>query len=330
MFIHVLKIRQEGRLRLIEAKSSCQIPHNNFSFPKQEKTCPECNSTKLVKDIYRGEITCGECGLVIEDNIVDTTPRGLSGSKDGEPNRSQTSILQHDRGLATTIGKENRDANGRDIPASKLSDLHRLRKWDRRFRTSNAKDRHLSFAFIELTKLGPQFDLSPDIVKSAALLYRKALEKNLVLGRSIECVARACIYLACRQAKFPKCLDELILSSDYLDKRDVSKAYRLIARELGLAIPLMGPSDYLPKISANLDLPFNVAQTARGILKKAISSGLSTGRNPMSICAGVIYIACRIEKYQIKQKDIAEASNVTDMTLRARYQEIIEKLGIII
>lgn len=328
--MHIKKIGPGGRLRLIEVKSSCQIPHGNFSFSKTEKMCPECNSTKLVKDIYRGEITCGECGLVIEENIVDTTPRGLSGYKDGEPNRSQTSILQHDRGLATTIGKENKDANGRDIPASKLSDFHRLRKWDRRFRTSNANDRHLSFAFIELTKLGPQFNLSSDIVKSAALLYRKALEKNLVLGRSIECVARACIYLACRQAKFPKCLDELILSSDYLDKRDISKAYRLIARELELAVPLMGPSDYLPKISANLYLPFNVNRKAREILESAISNGLSSGRNPMSICAGVIYIACRLENYPIKQKDIAEASNVTDMTLRTRYQEIIKKLGIII
>lgn len=315
---------------MIEAKSSCQFNPGNFSFPKKENVCPECNSTKISKDIYRGEITCDNCGLVISDNIQDDTPRGLSSSKEDGGKRNPVTIMHHDKGLSSYIGRENRDANGRDLSPSKISEFHRLRKWDKRFKVTNARDRHLSFALNQIQTVCPQLGLPSSIAEGAAFIYRKALSKNLVLGRSIESVARACIYIACRQAKFPKCLDELILTSDCIDKREISKTYRLLARELELAVPLIGPCEYLPKISSNLALPFNVTNKAKEILQAAISNGLASGRNPMSMCAAVIYIASRMENYPIKQKDIASASNVTDMTLRARYNEIIEKLGIII
>ena len=33
--------------------------------------CPECNSGHLVRDYERGELTCEECGLVIDDQFID-------------------------------------------------------------------------------------------------------------------------------------------------------------------------------------------------------------------------------------------------------------------
>jgi transcription initiation factor TFIIB len=304
------------------------MPPSNFSFSKDENVCPECNSTKIIKDMYRGEITCRDCGLVIEENIVDNTPRGLPGLKSEESKRNVTSIMHHDKGLSTTIGRGNKDANGNTLSPGKISEINRLRLWDKRYNISSSRDRNLSFALTEIKKIVSLLELLPNVVQGAAFIYKKALEKNLITGRSIECVVRACVYMSCRRAMVPKCLDEFISSSDYLDKREISRTYRLLSRELGIPIPVIGPCEYLSRISSKLALPLNVTNKAKEILQDAIPKGLSSGRNPMSLCAAAIYIATRIENYPIKQKDIANASNVTDMTLRARYKEIVEKLKI--
>ena len=33
------------------------------------KRCPECGSINLTHDEHRGEIICGDCGLIIEDKM---------------------------------------------------------------------------------------------------------------------------------------------------------------------------------------------------------------------------------------------------------------------
>ena len=37
------------------------------------KRCPECNSTNLIYDDSRGELICGDCGLLVEEGMVDTS-----------------------------------------------------------------------------------------------------------------------------------------------------------------------------------------------------------------------------------------------------------------
>ena len=36
--------------------------------------CPDCKGTHLKRDYDHAEIVCADCGLVLEDNIVDTGP----------------------------------------------------------------------------------------------------------------------------------------------------------------------------------------------------------------------------------------------------------------
>ena len=38
------------------------------------KRCPECNSINMTVDEKRGEVVCKSCGLVLDENMVDTSP----------------------------------------------------------------------------------------------------------------------------------------------------------------------------------------------------------------------------------------------------------------
>jgi transcription initiation factor TFIIIB Brf1 subunit/transcription initiation factor TFIIB len=46
---------------------------------KREKTeeviaCPECGATHLVRDYARGELVCEDCGLVLDEQLIDMGP----------------------------------------------------------------------------------------------------------------------------------------------------------------------------------------------------------------------------------------------------------------
>ena len=36
--------------------------------------CPECGSTHLTKDYSRAELVCEDCGLVIDEDLIDHGP----------------------------------------------------------------------------------------------------------------------------------------------------------------------------------------------------------------------------------------------------------------
>ena len=42
--------------------------------PPHKTPCPECGSNKRFRDYKRAEVVCEECGLVIEDKIIDLGP----------------------------------------------------------------------------------------------------------------------------------------------------------------------------------------------------------------------------------------------------------------
>lgn len=68
------------------------------------KRCPECGSVNLTYDSQNGEIICNECGLIIEEKIVDTGQES-GGQFDKSEKRGRggapISMQKYDKGLTT-------------------------------------------------------------------------------------------------------------------------------------------------------------------------------------------------------------------------------------
>jgi transcription initiation factor TFIIB len=165
---------------------------------KQERTldrCPKCGKSLIVTDGPGGELCCGNCGMVLKEKIVETGPEWRRFSEDDRDDRSRTgiptSIAEHDMGLATVIGVANRDASGRSLSGSMKSTVERLRTWDRRSQVHESTDRNLRQAFSELRRLTDILAVSQAVTERAAYFYRKALERDLVRGRSINSIIAA-------------------------------------------------------------------------------------------------------------------------------------------
>ncbi len=295
------------------------------------ENCPECASKNLVHDYDTGETICGDCGLVLYEQMLDKGPEWRAFTQEEKASRSRvgmpTSYSIHDKGLSTTISQVDRDAFGRKLPQSTRLQMWRLRKWQIRSRVHSSTDRNLAQAMAELERLSSKVNISPPIREKAALIYRKALDKGLVRGRSINAIAAAALYAACRKSGSPKALRE-ISEASLVDKKDVARCYRLLLQELDFHMPISDPLTYVSKIAEKNRVSGRTQGAAIAILREAKKKRFSAGKDPMGMAAAALYIACIQNDEKITQKDIAEAAGVTEVTVRNRYKTLKKQLNL--
>lgn len=282
--------------------------------------CPSCGDRKMVTDQNTGELFCGKCGFVVSDKISDTGAEWRSFAND-ETNRTRvgagTSLTMHDMGLSTIIGTQNKDSTGKPLTSSMKSSIERLRTWDSRTQAHSSADRNLRHALNEMDKLKDKLALTDAVIEKAAYIYRKAMEKKLVRGRSIQGLVAACLYASCRNTETPRTLDDIAKGIN-IRRKDVARCYRLIFRELELKMPVVDPVKGVSRIASIAKLTEKSKRKAIDILEKAKKLGIVAGKDPMGIAAAALYLAC-ISTGEVKsQKDISIASGVTEVTIRNR------------
>lgn len=281
--------------------------------------CPECGSKKLFLDAESVEIVCASCGYVIKENVEDTNPEwkakgeneNMKSSKVGAP----TSLAMHDMGLSTVIGQADRDASGRPLVGINKSTVDRFRIWDNQNKMHDYTDVNLRRAFDELGRMSNKLSVPESIVEESAYIYRKVFERGLVKGRSINVLIAASLYAACRSLGAPRMLKGVAMVSR-AKKRDIARRYMLILKELDIKMPIVCPINCINRVTTTAGISEHTTRKATKTLKGAIRVGSTVGKDPMSLAATALYVACVLEKETKTQNDIAEAANVIKVTIR--------------
>jgi transcription initiation factor TFIIB len=291
--------------------------------------CPDCGSDELVLDKRVGEYVCSRCGYVIGDQFLDRKPEWRAFNLQEKEKRSRvglpTSFAVSDKGLKTTMGNIYHDTKGKVSPERKWQ-LLRISKWQRR-ELGNNNQRNLHKAMSVLARLVSHLKIRRNAHEQAALYYRKALQKDLIRGRSIESVTAACLYAACRLTNTQRTLKEI---SKYVsaDKMELGRNYRLIYKELNLSVPRPNARNRIPKIASKARIPQKIQLIASELLKEAEKEKITAGKDPNGLAAAALYIACIQGEVKTTQKTIAIAAGVTEVTIRNRYKGIIDGLEI--
>ena len=288
------------------------------------KKCPECGSVSLVYDEQRGEVICNDCGLVIEKEMVDLGQEwrqfdeGPKKGRGGAP----LSLQKFDKGLTTNIGEV---SDIYKLGEKRIRKYSRLKKWQERVHTSI--ERNLRLAMQELRKVASFLNL-PNVVKEeASRVYNFVLQRGLVRGRSMESVIAACIYAACRTYNIPRTLDEIASASD-VERKEIGRTYRFITRKLTLNVNPSNPKDYIARFASVLHLSPKTQNDSLRILQKAESSELTSGRGPAGIAAAALYVASLLNNEKRTQREVADVAGITEVTIRNRYKELLDKLGL--
>jgi transcription initiation factor TFIIB len=297
----------------------------------ETQTCAECGNTEMIFDSNRGEVICAQCGLVISDGLVDRGPEWRAFDSDQREKRTRVGAPMtytiHDRGLSTMIDWKNKDSFGKEIPAKLRAQIYRLRRWQSRIRVSDATERNLTFALSELDRMASHLSLPKNLRECAARIYRDAVKSHLIRGRSIEGVAAAALYAACRQMKIPRTLTEI---SDVarVGRKEIGRSYRFVAGRLNMSLQPTNPVEYISRFVAELNLSPKCQRKAIEIVQEAAKKGLTSGRGPTGVAAAAIYVASVMYKERRTQRDVARVAQVTEVTVRNRFKELIAKLNL--
>lgn len=296
---------------------------------KEKIYCNYCNKSKFVTDTVIGEIACSNCGYVISENAEDRgiERRLISSSVDTTRTGPGLTLKRHDRGLNTIIGIQNKDSVGKPLSVKTTQTFSRLRKWDSRTQTKNSADRNLRVALQEFDKIQSKLSLSDPVIERASLFYRKAIERNIIRGRTVKSIAAACLYASCRDLECSRTLNE-IAKQFVIQRKELAKAYRVLFRELGFTVSIADPIKSISKIASKLSITEKTVRKAVQILDLAQDARIVSGKNPEIIAATAIYAACMITGELKSQTSLAEAAGTSTVSIRNRIKEFKTKLDL--
>ncbi len=288
-----------------------------------------CKTYPMITDSERGEIVCGGCGLILVQNISDTSHENNSYTLEGFMKQARTgpatSLTMFDKGLSTVIGA-NRDFSGNALSSKTKYEFNRLRTWDQRSKSRNTAT--LSKAFTLLHGMKTKLAIPDNVVENAAYIYRKIVSAKLTRGRTMASLISASLYAACRENNIPRTLDD-IANAGNVERRILSRDLRTIIKKLGLNLNQYDITSFITKISNNMNLKEKIKRDAFEILKRCEKEEITAGKHPVAQAAASLYIACIINGVKISQKKFSEESGVSDVTIRNRSALIKKTLKLV-
>ena len=276
---------------------------NNHLLAERTEICPECGSKNITTDPERAEIYCEDCGIVIEEGLVDLgqewrafdQAQRLSKARTGPP----STYTIHDKGLGSKSNS---------------------RKGD----TLKYEEKRAIFLLTEIHRICSILKLNDDFREQASYLSRKIVKSEFGRYQDRLLIATAIIYLLCKQRSIPIGIKKIIEASAINNTSktgSIRKTSQAIKEEFGIAT---GPLEnrYIQRFCSNLGLKAETATIAMKINEKYEEQWLFKGKAPQGIAAACIYTASVLNGEKVKQRYIAKIANVSEQTIRKRLREI--------
>ena len=289
----------------------------------ESNQCPECDGQVSTNAI---ETICEDCGLVIDEQRIDHGPEWRTHDQDQRKRTgAPLTAARHDRGLSTEIARR-KDAKGNELSGRKRQRLSRMRREQTRGRFQSKAERNLAHGLGEVRRIASVLELSDSIRDQACQLFRSAQNEDLLRGRSIEAIAAASIYGACRCNGHSRLLDDIV-DAACVEQSRVTNAYKTLNIELGLPIQPIRPSEFIPRLASDLDVPAYIRQQARRLAEQSESTGVASGVKPSGFAAACLYKAGLEEGRWLTQAEVAVAASVTATTIRSHRDTLEEQVA---
>lgn len=288
-----------------------------------------CKKIVLITDFTTGEVACKNCGSVIIDRAIETTHDGFRGTKDDYEQNTRVgapvSLRFADKGLATIIQKNDRDASGNYLTRENKRIFHRLRLWDRNSK-SVVHNKSFHKAFTLLDSMRSKLGLPEQVAERSAYLFRKIAAKKILLGRSTTGMLCAIVYMTCRMSNTPRTIQD-VADAGNVKRKYLQRIYRLLVNELDISPETFGPKDFVNRISNQAGLSEKTRRHAMRILESGSVAGVNSGKNPIALAAAATYVAALENNEKISQLLLSEISGISVVTIRERGRILKKCMG---
>ncbi|MFX1384407.1 MAG: transcription initiation factor IIB family protein, partial [Promethearchaeota archaeon] len=232
-------------------------------------------------------------------------------------------------GSRTILPSTNIDFKGNVLDAEQRTLYSRLSKIQNSLISSI--ERNYWIAKPLLKELSSKLNVPAHISEIAWKIYSYAAKKRLTMGRSIDAILSASLYIAIRIHEFPKLLED-ISDAMMIPRKTVVRSIALLIREvlpeLKLTYKPITVEQLVIKFCNELELPHHIQKEALRILSISLNGGISiSGKDPKGFAASAVYLATRNTKDHKKQTNIANLAKITEVTLRTRVKEMCSKIN---
>ena len=298
-----------------------------------EICCPECQST-IVDDVHNGERICSSCGIVVAEQMADFGPESKGANLEDKMRLAratgQTTLSQHDMGIATEISIASTDYSGKKIDSATSNQMQRLGKWQKRVRVTSPRERRLTNVLGKISETCESCNLPKNVVETASMIYRSLDGKNIeVKGKSVISITVAVIYMACKQCHIVRSIDDIsktvCLPIDVKAKTKLAaKYYRNLVLDMGSVVtPVVTMDKYISKIANLTKTDVKVERLALEMAQKTQNQNIADGKAPNGIASAYLYVASVLTGQNILQRDVSSISGITEVTIRNRVKEIL-------
>lgn len=303
----------------------------------EEQLCQECNST-LVDDMQSGETICTGCGVVVRSHMIDYGPESASSDQEEKIRLARATGLntysQHDLGVTTAIDPSTKDFSGKVIDRRIANQMNNLRNWQKRIRISSPQERRLAAALTIMGTAAEYLGLPKTVLETASILYRNIDSQMNIKGRSVEGIAAAILYMACKQCGVVRSIDEIAHGaspSKSPKTKLASRYYRNMVMEVGQANkPAVTTDKYISKFANMAQVDTKVERMALRLAEATKKATMTDGKSPHGIAAAYLYIASTLLGHGMPQREISTVAEVTEVTIRNRCKEIMTNYKITI
>lgn len=291
--------------------------------------CPYCNRQAVIFDPDSNEYVCTHCGAVIEDHVIDhgfeyrllDSHMVLGRTSGSFTNRT------HDNGIGgTTFGRIS--VYSSPTNKKKWSDIKRLQKSIRVEKKNKIVEkalRHLN-DYIRILR-PPKY-----VAETAGQILRKAVEGKNYKDKTLKNMAIASIFLAYKVHGIPRSA-KVFAKEVGVTLRELWHAEKRIhdnVKDINKMIKRDDPSNYIPYLVHKLNLSEKVRYLALYLVNLSKKAGLTNGKSAIGLATAAVYVASILLNEKRTQIEVASAVNVTDVTIRNRYSDIVENFDITI
>ncbi|KAK6924338.1 Transcription factor TFIIB, cyclin-like domain [Dillenia turbinata] len=180
-------------------------------------------------------------------------------------------------------------------------------------------------AYLQIIDVSSILGLDFDISDHAFQLFRDCSSATCLRNRSVEALATAALVQAIREAQEPRTLQEISIAAN-VPQKEIGKYIKILGEALQLSQPINSNSIsvHMPRFCTLLQLNKSAQELATHIGEVVMNKCFCTRRNPISISAAAIYLACQLEDKRKTQAEICKVTGLTEVTLRKVYKELLE------
>lgn len=273
-----------------------------------------CFHNKEIVDYLSGETICKICGRVLNEKLnLEANPGFNSHEEWMNCSHNSSGNKIYSVNSSTNIDKNNLDYSGKLLSYKNNLDFSRLRKWDKR--TKSSQEINLKSAFSLLEGSVSKLHLSENIQERAAYLYRKASKEGIVRGQGTVPILAASLYLACKTGNVPRSMSEICIVMN-IPKKNLYRALTKFSKNIQIKTEIRKPRDYLPSLCSKVSCSEKTKRKAYEFLIQIEKNPLFNGRNPMVLCATALWLSLIQTTSFTTQSKFCQSCGMSTVSLR--------------